>query len=329
MAAAPKKAPKKVPKKSAGKKTRRRRGVKIQPTELTASELSIEPEGELAALGDRVRGDGGAVLGAYREPLGGHALLLVSLPIERVQPTPFQRDVSDAHVRKLTRAMDKTRRFLDPIIVVRGDDGYLTPNGNHRLTVLAELGAKAVVGLLVPEAEVAFHILALNIEKAHNLRERAIEVVRMYRELAKLAPRKEPDFELEFEEPSLVTLGFGYEKRGRLSGGAYHPVLKRVDGWIDAPLTDAIAEREKRAALLLDLDDAVGDAVKRLKDAGLSSPYLKNFVVARINPLRFIKGDPPPLEELLPKMAARARGMDAGKIKPQDLANSGGSPAEG
>jgi ParB family chromosome partitioning protein len=318
-----------------GAKKTRRRGVKIKPTELQASELPLaQPTDELAALADAVRQDEGAVLGAYREPLGGHPLLLVSLPIDRVNPTPFQRDVSDAHVRKLTRAMDKTRRFLDPIIVVRRDSEYLTPNGNHRLTVLKELGAKAVVGLLVPEVKVAYQILALNIEKAHNLRERAIEVVRMYRELVTLQSQardgaaKELDYELEFEEPALVTLGFGYEKRGRLSGAAYHPVLKRVDGWIDKPLADAASERERRAGLVLDLDEAVNEAVKRLRDAGLVSPYLKSFVVARINPLRFIKGDPPPLDDLLPKMAQRARGMDAGKIKPQDLARSGGAPED-
>lgn len=159
MATAKKKAAKKGAKKT-------RRGIKIKPTELLATELALpQPEGELAALADTVRGDSGAVLGAYREPLGGHALLLVSLPIDRVQPTPFQRDVSDAHVRKLTRAMDKTRRFLDPIIVVRKNGDYLTPNGNHRLTVLKELGAKAVVGLLVPEVSVAYQILEIG--RAH------------------------------------------------------------------------------------------------------------------------------------------------------------------
>ncbi len=34
------------------------------------------------------------------------------------------------------------------------------------------------ITLLVPEREVAYQILALNIEKAHNLRERALEVAR-------------------------------------------------------------------------------------------------------------------------------------------------------
>jgi ParB family chromosome partitioning protein len=309
--------------------TKRRRGVSLKPTTLAASELgdagSSEKLDELAA---RVQADGGAVLARYREPLGGNGLLLVSLPLERVAPTPFQRDVSDAHVRKLTRAMDKTKRFLDPIIVIAADELYWTPNGNHRLTALRELGAKAIVAILVPEPEVAFHILALNIEKAHSLRERALEVVRMYRELVKRAKDKESTYELEFEEPALVTLGFAYEQRGRLAGGAYHPALRKVDAWVDEPLADAAVERERRAAAVLELDDAVNEAVAKLKEKGLTSPYLKNFVVSRINPLRFIKGDPPSFDELLRTMTKRARGMNVDKIKNEDVARSGGAPDE-
>jgi ParB family chromosome partitioning protein len=316
---------------TAKKKTatkRKRKGVSIQATALSAAELPVpELTGELKTLGDAVVKDGGAVIGAYREPLGGNPLLLVSVPLEIVSPTAFQRDVSDAHVRKLVRAMDKTRRFLDPLILVRKDGAYQTPNGNHRLTALRELKAKAIVGLLVPEISVAYQILALNIEKAHNLRERALEVVRIVRDL-KDVPKGEKDFELELEEPALVTLGVGYEQRGRLAGGAYHPVLKKVDEWLPGKFASSLPERERRAEVVLKLDDAVNDAVARLKEAGLTSPYLKTFVVARINPLRFIKGDPPSFDELLATMTKRAIGMKTDKIKPSDLARTGGAPPD-
>jgi ParB family chromosome partitioning protein len=320
-------AKKKAPPKKPG--TKQRRGVKIKPTELGAQELAIDSASpELSALAADVVRDGGAVLGSYREPLGGHPLLFVSLPLDKVEPTPYQRDVSDAHVRKLTRAMDKTKRYLDPIVVVHEDSKYLTPNGNHRLTVMRELGAKAILGLLVPEKEVAYQILALNIEKAHNLRERALEVVRMYHDLVGNSRDKEKTFELEFEEPSLVTLGFCYEKRGRISGGAYHPALRKVDDWVDAPLPKAAEERERRADLVLELDEAVNEAVQKLKARGLTSPYLKSFVVARINPLRFIKGEPPSFDDLMATMTKRAHGMKVDKIKTEDLARSGGAPDE-
>jgi ParB family chromosome partitioning protein len=309
--------------------TKKRRGVKLQPTELKASEIVVtEPSGKVTELAEKVRADGGALLATYREPLGGHELMLVALPVDKIEPTPYQREVSDAHVRKLTVAMDKTKRFLDPLIVVRDDENgrYLTPNGNHRLTALKELGSKAAIALLVPEHEVAYQILALNIEKAYNLREKAIEVVRLYRELARIGGDEEEAYALEFEEPALITLGFGYEKRPRLSGGAYFPVLRKVDGWNKKRVAAGAEERERRAKLVLDFDDAVNEAIEKLKERGFKSPYLRTFVVARVNPLRFIKGDPPPMDELFPSMTRRARGMNPDKIRPEDVARTGGAP---
>jgi ParB family chromosome partitioning protein len=309
---------------------RARKGVKLKPTELGATELTMaERPKELVALMAEVEADGGAVLAAYREPLGGHPLLFVALPVDKVEPTPFQRDVSDGHVRRLTLAMDKTRRFLDPIIAVREAGRYLTPNGGHRLTAVKELGARAILALLVPEKEVAYQILALNIEKAHNLREKALEVVRMYRDLAKGPDPREVELSLEFEEPALVTLGFGYEERARLSGSVYAPILRKVDGFLEEKLSAAALERQRRARLVLAFDDAVGAAVARLKEKGFDSPYLKNFVVARVNPLRFMKGGAPPFDELFETMTRRAGAMDPGKVKSEDLARSGGAPAEG
>ena len=308
---------------------RARKGVKLKPTELTPAQLVLaERPPELDELARQVEAGGGAVLAAYREPLGGNPLLFVALPVDQVERTPFQRDVSDAHVRKLTVAMDKTKRYLDPIVAVREGDRYLTPNGGHRLTALQELGAKSVLALLVPEKAVAYQILALNIEKAHNLREKALEVVRMYRDLAGSLDPKEPEMALEFEEPALVTLGFAYEQRPRLSGGAYAPILRKVDGFLEERLSKATAERERRAGVLLAFDDAVAEAVARLKERGFDSPYLKAFVVARVNPLRFMKGSAPPFDALFEQMTKRARGMDPAKVRGEDVARSGGAPAE-
>jgi ParB family chromosome partitioning protein len=298
------------------------------------------PSPELAALEAEVQADGGAVLARYREPLGGHALLLVALPLPLVAPTPFQRDISDAHVRRLTQAMDKTKRYLDPVVAVRdrrvldseaGEEGarYWVPNGYHRLTALKELGARTILALLVPEREVAHQILALNIEKAHNLREKALGVVRLYRELTRLgSDETEEHYALELEEPALVTVGFAYEKRPRLSAGAYHPALRKTDHWIPGSLAKTTRERERLADELLELDDAVTAVVQRLKERGLQSPYLRAFVVARVNPLRFMKGKAPPVGELIATMTKRARGMDPERIRSEDVARTGGAPAE-
>lgn len=68
-------------------------------------------------------------------------------------------------------------------------------------------------------------ILALNTEKAHNLREKSLEVIRMARDLAGKEPLSEKVYEFEFEEAAFLTLGVCYEQNGRFAGGAYHPLL--------------------------------------------------------------------------------------------------------
>ena len=99
-------------------------------------------------------------------------------------------------------------RFLDPIIAIRHDDGYLTPNGNHRLQALRRsLASRTIVALVVPDPTVAFKILALNTEKAHNLREKSLETIRMARALAKTCDEAEASFAFEFEQPAFLTLG--------------------------------------------------------------------------------------------------------------------------
>jgi ParB family chromosome partitioning protein len=310
------------------KKPVRRKKVEPRSCGLSPREVASErAPAAIQSLADEVESDGASVLATYREPLAGHWQLFVALPIDRVAPTPFQRDLSEAHLKCLTKRIDEVGRFLDPIIAVRRPEGtYWTPNGNHRLHALKELGAKTVVALLVPEEKVAYQILALNTEKAHNLREKALEVIRMARDLARFDDAPERDHEVVFEDPLLLTLGICYERNGRFSGGAYQPVLKRVEAFLGHGLAKAIETRERRADLLMQLDEAVPAAVKALKERGFGSPYLKSFVIARINPLRFRPDAEADFEDVIAKMTASARKFDAGKIRADQIARSGGPP---
>ncbi len=283
----------------------------------------------MVSLQERITREGGSVLATYREPLGGNWQLLASLPIDSVEPTPFQRDLSDSHVTRLASAIERLERYLDPLVVVPAEDGgYWTPNGSHRLAALRRLGAKAVIALVVPEMEVAHRILLLNTEKAHNVRERALEVSRLAAGLADLDNRPEQEYEAEFEEPALLTLGFCYQKNGRFAGGAYHPVLRRIDQFLSSPLSESLKVRQERAARLLELDEAVNQAVQALKDRGFESPYLKTFVVARINPLRFKRGATADFDETIDKMLASARKFDPAKIRADQVAQAAGPPEE-
>ncbi len=327
--AAKKKAP--ATKKAATtKRPRKKKNVKEAGSRgLTPKDVVAETKDEsVEEVSQQIIEDGGEVIGVYRDPVGGHAHIIAALPIDKVAPTPFQRDLSPTHVGRLQEVIEKLDRFVDPIVAVRSPEGgFWTPNGNHRLHAMKNLGAKTIIALVAPDAEVAYRILALNTEKAHNLREKALEVIRMARSLATLDDRSEKDFSLEFEEASLLTLGMAYEERGRFSGGAYHSALKKVDNFFDEPLKDALEKRAERTKQLLELDDAVLEAVTRLKEKGFNSPYLKAFVVSRINPLRFIKGELPSYEDLLERMTKSAAKMDPGKINAEQISAASG-PAE-
>jgi ParB family chromosome partitioning protein len=190
---------------------------------------------------------------------------------------------------------------------------------------MRRLGARAITSLVVPNREVAWQILALNTEKAHNLKERSLEVIRIYRDLlGEDAGRPEASFAFYLEDPALVTLGACYEKHPRFAGGAYHPILRRTERFVDDPLGTAIVAHEKLADLVLDLEEKVSAVVAKLKERGLTSPYLRSFVVARVNPLRWIQGELPPAEKVITQMRDRAAKMDTARVKQEDLARMGG-----
>jgi ParB family chromosome partitioning protein len=310
---------------------RRPRKAKPGTRGLLPAEARLESlSGEAREVAERVQKVGGELLGSYSDPLGKQPVLVAILPIDSVEPTPFQRDLSQVHHRKLADVLDRTGMFLDPIIAVTAPDkGFWTPNGMHRLMAMRRLGARAITALVIPKREIAWQILALNTEKAHNLREKALEVIRIYRGLLdEDASRTESGFSFYLEEASLVTLGICYEKNGKFAGGAYNPIVRRLESFSDQPIAKTMAVHEKHAGMLLDLDERVSEVVKKLKDKGFVSPYLRSFVVARINPLRWIQGDPPPLEDVLRTMRDRAARFNVEKIKQSDLANMGGAPDE-
>ena len=296
----------------------------------------------------------GPRLAVYQEPFGGTPAVLAALPIDRVEPTPYQRDPSQPHVKRLMTVIEKLGRFLDPIITVRrrtvaagtepatkrrrsggrqagcrGPRHYWTPNGNHRLQAMRKLGAKSVIALVVPDPEVAFKILALNTEKAHNLKEKSLETIRMLRALAdERRDSTEREHAFEFDQPPFLTLGAAYEQRPRLSGGAYNSVLRRIDDFLDEPLPRALKERTRRAGLVLAIDDHVTAIVGKLKARGFTSPYLRPFVVARINPIRFSTSTEFDFDEVLGRMQKSAAKFNVEKVRQEDVVRAGGGPVE-
>jgi ParB family chromosome partitioning protein len=326
---AARKLPRRAAKTSAKRSARGRLAPRQQKRGLAATQIVLERDApEIAALAQQVSAAGGAAIGAYREPLSGRPVLLAALPLEAVQPTPFQRDLSPTHTERLAAKIEESGSFLDPLIVVRGDDGRLwTPNGRHRLAAAKLLGLQQITALVSPDESLAFRILALNTEKAHNLKDRALEVIRMARTLALRHPRaKEAQFAAEFEAPELLTLGIVYERNPRFGGGAYSSFLKKVDRFGDRSLPVGLRDREAYAARIEQIDAHVGRIVSALQARGLKSPYLRNYVVARINPVRFQrakKGQTEaamPIAQALTRMAAAAAKFNLESVSASEVA---------
>jgi ParB family chromosome partitioning protein len=326
-------------KKTTAKKTTRKRRGPAEPRgpEATETPLALD-DAAIRDLVTRIEGAKGSVLAAYRDPYGATPLVLASLPIGAVEATPFQRDLSRTHAERLAGAIRDSGAFLDPIIAYASRDSFLSPNGRHRIAAARALGQRAITVLATCDPALAYRILALNTEKAHNLRDRSLEVIRMARALAKEQPRsKESDHATAFESAPFLTLGCAYEKRDRFSGSSYQSMLRRVDLFQDRALPAALRQREQWAVRLLDIDDRVTAHIKALQEMGMKSPYLRQVVVARCNPVRWIpqkKGEGPPMSvaEALTRMTASVRKFDPKKIRPQDLAlaaaMSGGGEAE-
>lgn len=280
------------------------------------------PPRAIETLAAQVEADGGRTLASYREPVGGHWQLFVLLPLALVRPTPFQRDLSPAHEKRLREVISKMGRFIDPVVVVSpGPGAYWTPNGNHRRSALEANGASFIPAILIPDFDVAFQILAMNTEKAHNLKEKSLEVMRMHLALAERdGSRRENEFAFELEQAHFITLGFVYEERARFPGGAFAPILKRVDKFLRSSLKNAVVERKERATLVLSAESVLTEKVHAIQERGVKHPYLKNYLIARCNPLTRSRKEILGFEEAIVKLHGSLSRIQPGKVRLDQVA---------
>ncbi len=282
------------------------------------------PSKQAVALAEQIEREGGHPLAIYREPVGDHWQIFCMLPMAKVEPTPYQRDISPTHIKRLLNVVKKTDRFVDPIVVMSPGPGvYWTPNGNHRRAVMEKLKAKSIPAIVVPEHAVAYQILALNTEKAHNLKEKSLEVIRMYRGLFKEEPsRGEEDYTFQFEAAHFITLGLLYETNKRFSGGAFAPILRRVDKFLKGAFPKTLPEREVRAERVRRADEVLGEVVAELKKRGISHPYVKNFVLSRSTPLTRQRKTLPSFAQTFKKLTANLEEFDVVKVRYEDIQRS-------
>jgi len=133
---------------SKAKKPTRKRRKKVEPSSrgLSASDVGAQMPADGQALADAVRSDGGSALAIYREPLGGHTVVLASLPVDKVEPTPYQRDLSEPHVKRLANAMERVALLSSAAQTeIRAQDLPLSPQGS---TPRASVGSQVTLAEL-------------------------------------------------------------------------------------------------------------------------------------------------------------------------------------
>jgi ParB family chromosome partitioning protein len=283
-----------------------------------------EPPRAAAEMASQVERDGGHVLALYQEPVGDHWQIFCLLPHAKVEPSPYQRDISPTHVKRLTEAVKKLDRFVDPVVALSPRPGvYWTPNGNHRRMALEKLKADWIPAILVVEPEVGYQILPLNTEKAHNLKEKALEVIRMYRALAAEQPAStEEDWAFQFESPHFITLGLLYEQNKRFAGGAFAPILRRVDKFLKGSLRKGLEERDERAGLVREVDEVLAGVVAKVKKRGIRHPYVKNYLLARTTPLTRARKTLPSFDQTFRKLRDNLQAFDVAKVRYEDIQRS-------
>ena len=198
-----------------------------------------------------------------------------------------QRKPRPAHLKALAASIDRIG-FVTPLITVERDGKSVIIDGQHRFQAGADLGVKEFPVVVVPD-KIARRMMSLNIEQSLNIRERSYIALSIYRELLEEKPtRKEDDGEVVdiFETAHLVTLGLAYEGSGRLAGSAFEPLLKKTDGFLDKPLSEAYELRQGRAQKVLDAAKAVKAVEDALKAKGAWHSMARYQIISYANPTK-------------------------------------------
>lgn len=277
---------------------------------------------EKKAFLEELKKEGIEVLASYNEPYNGNWQIFALIPTEKCEPTPFQREVSPTHLSHLKNSIEKIGRFLDPIIVFRTKDGkYWTPNGSHRLQAMKELGKEKIAAILIPDEKVLYQILAMNIEKPHNIKEKSLEVIKMYQHFIEADSDKlESDYAFELEEPFYITLGIIYQERERFSGAAYVPLLKRIEQFLNQPLKEAYEERKRRAKRITnEVEPLIQNILNEFHKRGIKLPFLKQIVVSQNNPYKRKKKEIFDFDEGVNQFIKNLSQYDVTKVKEEEL----------
>lgn len=251
-------------------------------------------------------------IGVFKEPLLGYDLRIATVPVEELRVIEVQRKPSAFHVRRLADSVKKIG-FTTPIVAVMKEGKCVVIDGQQRLLAAKELGIKELPCMIIPE-KFALNLMELNVEKHMSLREKAYVALNIYRTYLEETPsinEDDPRVLDSIESPHYVTLGMGYEKNPKLFGSAYDPILKRLDGFFTLPLEVAVSKREERSRVVLEVDEVARRAVERVKETGITHPFVYREVVDFCNPIRGKKDVVESVEEVFVKLKENLQDLAA------------------
>lgn len=247
-------------------------------------------------------------VGEIKEPLYGYIQEVVVEPIENVKVIEIQRKPSQYHIRRLALSIKKIG-FITPPIAIKGDNSYIIVDGQHRFLAAKELGIKEIPLIVIPE-KYAHDLMELNVEKQMSLREKSYVALNVYRMYLTETPHiTEDDVKIldSIEYPYFITLGIAYEKDQRLFGSAYESLLRRLDKFLSLPINIAVKKREEKANIILETDILTKRAVEKIKEIGISHPFLHKEIVSYCNPIGRKRKVSENLEEVFTKLKENLR----------------------
>ncbi|MCD6447527.1 MAG: ParB-like nuclease domain-containing protein [Thermoplasmata archaeon] len=220
------------------------------------------------------------------EPLHKYKQSLLILPVEKLKVIEIQRKPSDYHIKRLSESIRKIG-FIVPLIVIKRNGSYIIIDGQHRFLAAKQLGIEKLPCIEIPE-KYANELMELNIEKAMSLKEKCYVSLNVYRILMNEKPDMlESDMEVRdaIEYPYFITLAIAYEMQPRFFGSAYESMAKRVDVFLDKPIEEAYAYRDKIAMKLIELDSMAREAMEKIEEMGISHPFLYKEIISFCNPI--------------------------------------------
>ncbi len=241
----------------------------------------------------------------FKDPKKRQPLTVKTVKKTDLEVISHQRKPRASHLKQLTASIERIG-FVTPLVVVERNGKHIIIDGQHRFTAGSELGVKEFPVVVVPE-KLARRMMSLNVEKDLNIRERCEIALSIYREVLESSPKtKEDDEEISdtIENAHYVTLGLAYEGPGRLAGGAFEPILKKFDGFLDKPLTEAYEKRKERAEKVLEawkLVKAVEDALKTKK---MWHSMVRYQIIAAADPAKRAR-KPQDFDKAFPKFIAK------------------------